>query len=176
MILAARLSQARWYVRTPRYPRILTLQKLLVVGRPGSGCTSLLRMLANDRAAFKNIEGGIWFGSADDVEAQSFRHQMMFNSEDDIHFPTLSVSQTMKFALRNKIPDHRPENLRKKVDYTSNASADILQSLGIKHTEDTLVGNEFVRGVSGGERKRVSLAEVIAGQVRLQLCLFTGSM
>jgi ABC-type multidrug transport system ATPase subunit len=125
-------------------------------------------MLANDRAAFKRIEGDVRFGSANHLEARSFRHQMMFNSEDDIHFPTLSVSQTLRFALQNKIPDHRSDGL-KKADFTKNVSTDILESLGIGHTEDTLVGNEFVRGVSGGERKRVSLAEVIAGQVRTKL-------
>lgn len=45
---------------------------------------------------------------------------------------------------------------------------EILSSLGILHTKRTLVGNEFVRGVSGGERKRVSLAEVMAGQVSIR--------
>jgi ATP-binding cassette subfamily G (WHITE) protein 2 (SNQ2) len=36
----------------------------------------------------------------------------------------------------------------------------LLQTLNIQHTANTLVGDEFVRGVSGGERKRVSIAEV----------------
>jgi len=36
--------------------------------------------------------------------------------------------------------------------------------LNIEHTSNTLVGNEFVRGVSGGERKRVSIAEAFCGQ------------
>lgn len=45
---------------------------------------------------------------------------------------------------------------------------EILNSLGILHTKRTLVGNEFVRGVSGGERKRVSLVEVMAGQVSIR--------
>jgi ATP-binding cassette subfamily G (WHITE) protein 2 (SNQ2) len=32
--------------------------------------------------------------------------------------------------------------------------------LGLRHTLQTKVGNDFVRGISGGERKRVSLAEM----------------
>lgn len=40
--------------------------------------------------------------------------------------------------------------------------------LNIQHTENTLVGNEFVRGVSGGERKRVSIAEMMATRARVQ--------
>lgn len=106
------------------------------------------------------------FGSADHAEAKTFRHQMLLNSEDDIHFPTLTVTQTMRFALRNKAPDNRPAFLQSKDDYAEQAGNEILEQLGIAHTKDTLVGNEFVRGVSGGERKRVSIAEVMAGQVR----------
>jgi ATP-binding cassette subfamily G (WHITE) protein 2 (SNQ2) len=37
----------------------------------------------------------------------------------------------------------------------------LLRMLNISHTTNTLVGNEFVRGVSGGERKRVSIAEMM---------------
>lgn len=72
----------------------------------------------------------------------------------------------MKFALRNKIPRERPEHLQSKKDFISDKRDEILDSLGIGHTKKTLVGNEYVRGVSGGERKRMSLAEVMAGQVR----------
>jgi len=38
----------------------------------------------------------------------------------------------------------------------------LLKMLSITHTKNTLVGNEFVRGVSGGERKRVSILEMMA--------------
>lgn len=72
----------------------------------------------------------------------------------------------MKFALRNKIPNERPAELADRKAFVSEKRDDILNSLGIGHTKKTLVGNEFIRGVSGGERKRVSLAEVLAGQVR----------
>jgi ATP-binding cassette subfamily G (WHITE) protein 2 (SNQ2) len=122
-------------------------------------------MLGNDRASYKDNEGTIHFGSSSSSEAKSFRHQILFSNEDDIHFPTLSVAQTLHFALRNKAPEDRPEHLKSRRDFVTNTSADILDSLGIGHTKNTLVGNEFVRGVSGGERKRVSIAEVLAGQV-----------
>jgi ABC-type multidrug transport system ATPase subunit len=105
------------------------------------------------------------FGSADHAEAAAFRHQMLFNSEDDMHFPTLTVAQTMRFALRNKAPDNRPPHMQSKDDFAKHLGDDILEQLGISHTNTTLVGNEYVRGVSGGERKRVSVAEVMAGQV-----------
>ena len=40
--------------------------------------------------------------------------------------------------------------------------------LNISHTKSTLVGDEFVRGVSGGERKRVSIAEMMTTRARVQ--------
>ncbi|KAL4875271.1 ABC-2 type transporter-domain-containing protein [Aspergillus karnatakaensis] len=142
-------------------------EMLLVLGRPGSGCTSFLRVLSNDRAAFDEVTGETRYGSMDHVEANKFRQQIMFNTEDDVHFPTLSVNRTMKFALRNKIPRERIDGIGKK-EFVQQHRDGILDSLGIPHTKKTLVGNEFVRGVSGGERKRVSLAEVMAGQSPVQ--------
>ena len=44
----------------------------------------------------------------------------------------------------------------------------LLKMLNISHTENTLVGDEFVRGVSGGERKRVSIGEMMATRARVQ--------
>jgi ATP-binding cassette, subfamily G (WHITE), member 2, SNQ2 len=49
-------------------------------------------------------------------------------------------------------------------------TSSILSALGISHTKETIVGNEYVRGVSGGERKRVSIAEVMATQVSRSFC------
>ncbi|GKU09890.1 unnamed protein product, partial [Fusarium langsethiae] len=53
-------------------------------------------------------------------------------------------------------------------EYIDQTSTGILDSLGIGHTKDTIVGNEYVRGVSGGERKRVSVAEVMSTQAVVQ--------
>lgn len=44
----------------------------------------------------------------------------------------------------------------------------LLKMLNITHTENTLVGDSFVRGVSGGERKRVSIAEMMTTRARVQ--------
>lgn len=86
---------------------------------------------------------------------------------DDIHFPTMNVDQTLKFALRNKAPRENPQHPKSSHNFVRDMNTGILDSLGISHTTKTRVGNEFIRGVSGGERKRVSLAEVMATQVWL---------
>ncbi|KAL5339346.1 ABC-2 type transporter-domain-containing protein [Aspergillus crustosus] len=127
---------------------------MLVLGRPGAGCTSLLKVLANERDGFDKANGSVHYGSMDSREADKFRQQFMFNSEDN-------------FALRNKTPAVRGEDATRS-DFVRRARDEILGSLGILHTKKTLVGNEFVRGVPGGERKRVSLAEVMAGQSPVQ--------
>ncbi|KAG0159686.1 hypothetical protein PDIDSM_7209 [Penicillium digitatum] len=135
-------------------------EMLLVLGRPGSGCTSLLRVLSNDRDSFDEVTGETNYGSMDYEAAKCFH---------DVHFPTLTVNRTMKFALRNKVPNARPEHLNNRKDFVQNHRDEILSSLGIGHTKKTMVGNEYIRGVSGGERKRVSLAEVLAGQSPVQM-------
>lgn len=71
----------------------------------------------------------------------------------------------MKFALRNKVPREREEHVKHRNHYVQHGKNVILDTLGIGHAKKTKVGNEFIRGVSGGERKRVSLAEMMAGQV-----------
>ncbi|GKZ28499.1 hypothetical protein AbraIFM66950_008357 [Aspergillus brasiliensis] len=142
-------------------------EMMLVLGRPGAGCTSFLKVISNDRDGFDHISGDVHYGSMDHKEAAKFRQQFMFNNEDDVHFPTLTVDQTIKFALRNKTPSIKPGNQSDK-GFVESMRDEILGSLGILHTGKTLVGNEFVRGVSGGERKRVSLAEVMTGQSPVQ--------
>jgi ATP-binding cassette subfamily G (WHITE) protein 2 (SNQ2) len=139
---------------------------LLVLGRPGAGCTSLLRMIANERNSFPNIEGDVHFGSANHKEARAFRQQMLFNSEEDVHFPNLTVAETLRFALRNKTSSDKRAHGSAKDVHITDMKNEILENLGISHTENTFVGNEYVRGVSGGERKRVSIAEMQAAQVR----------
>lgn len=85
-----------------------------------------------------------------------------------MHFPTLKVQETMEFAYFTKSPRTKPEHLSSDDDYVDIMTKQTLSALGIEHTADTMVGDEFVRGVSGGERKRVSVAEVLSTQAVLQ--------
>ncbi|KAE8420690.1 P-loop containing nucleoside triphosphate hydrolase protein [Aspergillus pseudocaelatus] len=83
------------------------------------------------------------------------------NYEDEVFFPSLTVGQTMDFATRLKVPVKPPTSPNA---YRQETKVFLLETLGISHTHDTKVGNEFIRGVSGGERKRVSIAECIVTQ------------
>ncbi|KAJ5641655.1 ABC multidrug transporter atrF [Penicillium lividum] len=137
-------------------------EMLLVLGRPGSGCTTLLKMLANKRGGYKSVEGDVRFGSLTAEEANKYRGQIVINTEEEVFFPTLTVGQTMDFATRLKVPFKLPNGVESAEAYREESKKFLLESMGISHTEDTKVGNEYVRGVSGGERKRVSIIECMA--------------
>ncbi|KAF7587376.1 hypothetical protein BBP40_007342 [Aspergillus hancockii] len=137
-------------------------EMLLVLGRPGSGCTTLLNMLANRRLGYDSITGDIRFGSMTHKEATHYRGQIVMNSEEELFFPSLTVGQTIDFATRLKAPFHLPHGIQTAEQYEEEMKKFLLESMDITHTHDTKVGNEFVRGVSGGERKRVSIIECLA--------------
>ncbi|KAL4941454.1 hypothetical protein BDV06DRAFT_194537 [Aspergillus oleicola] len=131
-------------------------EMMLVLGRPGAGCSTFLKAIANDRGAFAAVEGDVSYGGLSAAEQDKhYRGEVNYNQEDDQHFPNLTVWQTLKFSLINKTKKHDKESIPVIIDA-------LLKMFGITHTKNTLVGNEFVRGVSGGERKRVSIAETLA--------------
>jgi ATP-binding cassette subfamily G (WHITE) protein 2 (SNQ2) len=135
---------------------------LLVLGRPGAGCTTLLKMLSNGRSGYAHVEGDIHFGSLDHQQARRYKGQIVMNTEGELFFPTLTVGQTIDFATRMKVPFHLPEGTATASTFQRRSAEFLLKSMGISHTHDTKVGNEFVRGVSGGERKRVSIIECLS--------------
>ncbi|RHZ43888.1 uncharacterized protein CDV56_101606 [Aspergillus thermomutatus] len=141
-------------------------EMLLVLGRPGSGCTTLLKVLANRRKGYQSVDGDVFYGSMPYTEAGQYRSQIVMNTEEELFFPTLTVNQTMRFASRLKVPHHRPNGITVQ-QYEDQIRNFLLASMGISHTHETKVGNEYVRGVSGGERKRVSIIECLASRASI---------
>ncbi|TNY24740.1 putative SNQ2-ABC transporter [Rhodotorula diobovata] len=136
-------------------------EMLLVLGRPGSGCSSFLKTLACQTDSFKEIDGTISYDGATPQEmAKHYRGDLAYLPEDDHHLPHLTVGQTLSFAAAARTPavggriDSRKETVERKRDV-------LLSLFGLKHTFNTKVGDDIVRGVSGGERKRVSIAELL---------------
>ncbi|TEY32131.1 hypothetical protein BOTCAL_0755g00010 [Botryotinia calthae] len=136
-------------------------EMVLVLGRPGSGCTTFLKVIANQRFGYTGVDGEILYGpfSAEEF-SKKYRGEAVYNQEDDIHHPTLTVGQTLGFALDTKTPGKRPHGMSK-ADFKEKVIDTLLRMFNISHTRNTIVGNAFVRGVSGGERKRVSIAEMM---------------
>lgn len=86
------------------------------------------------------------------------------NTEEELFFPTLTVGKTMDFATRLNIPHHLPKDAANAEDFRLKFKSFLMDSMGISHTADTKVGDAYVRGVSGGERKRVSIIETLANR------------
>ncbi|TID29454.1 hypothetical protein CANINC_001958, partial [Pichia inconspicua] len=122
----------------------------LVIGRPGAGCSTYLKAIAGETRTYKNIDGLLSFNGLD---VDSVRNFLIYNPELDIHFPHLTVEQTLRFVISCTSPKHSDP------DATKNFY-ELLFSL--ESVEKTLVGDDYVRGISGGERKRVSIAEAMA--------------
>lgn len=79
----------------------------------------------------------------------------------DTHFPHLTVKQTLDFAIASRTPRLRLKGVTRK--HYQDSLLDLLTTVfGLRHTLNTKVGNDYVRGISGGERKRVSIAEALA--------------
>ncbi|KAM0334541.1 hypothetical protein ACHAQA_001571 [Verticillium albo-atrum] len=136
-------------------------EMMIVLGRPGAGCSTFLRAVSNNRESFSSVEGTVSYGGIDaNTQKKKYRGEINYNGEDDIHFPTLSVWQTLTFALLNKTKKAN----RSDIPVVVNA---LMRMFGISHTKHTMVGNDYIRGVSGGERKRVSIAETLASKSTL---------
>jgi ABC-type multidrug transport system ATPase subunit len=128
----------------------------LVLGRPGSGCSTFLKAIANNRESYASVEGEVSYGGISaEKQKKQFRGEVNYNPEDDSHMANLNVWQTLSFALKNKTKKNEKGDIPIILDA-------LLKIFGISHTKHTLVGDEYVRGVSGGERKRVSIAETLA--------------
>jgi ABC-type multidrug transport system ATPase subunit len=134
-------------------------EMLLVLGRPGAGCTSLLKVVANLRGSFTDVDGTVSYGGIDhNVFAHDFQGQVCYNEEEDLHYPTLTTKQTLQFALRTKTPGKRLPD-ESKTEFVNKILYLLGNMLGLTKQMNTMVGNAFVRGLSGGERKRLSIAE-----------------
>ncbi len=137
-------------------------EMLLVLGRPGSGCTTLLSLLANRRRGYASVTGDVHYGTMAAADADNYRGQIVMNTEEELFFPSLTVDQTMDFATRLKVPFKGPPGSTSAEELRRETRDYLLESMGISHTHSTRLGNEFIRGVSGGERKRVSIIECMA--------------
>ncbi|GLB01931.1 hypothetical protein AtubIFM57258_000342 [Aspergillus tubingensis] len=146
-----------------------TGEMLLVLGPPGSGCSTLLKTISGHmKGLFLGEKVRMNYRGVSNKEMHSyFRGEAIYVGENDVHFPMLSVGDTLSFAAHARAPRELPPGL--KVQEYSMLLRDVIMAIfGISHTANTVVGNDFIRGVSGGERKRVSIAEAALSDAALQ--------
>ncbi|KAG0352588.1 hypothetical protein BGZ54_002680 [Gamsiella multidivaricata] len=149
-------------------------EMILVLGRPGSGCSTLLRVLANDRKNYKKVLGEVTFnGLSAETVHKHYKGEVLYNQEDDFHYPTLTVRQTLDTAIKAKTPRARLPDMSSRKDFREKFLDVLTTMYGLTRQKETLVGNAFIRGISGGERKRLSIAEQMA--TRSSINMWDGS-
>ncbi|KOS37184.1 hypothetical protein ACN38_g12039 [Penicillium nordicum] len=165
--------------RAMRLPRVDILQdvdalvlpgeQLCVLGPPGSGCSTFLKTISGNTYGL-DVGPKSYFNyhgiSAKEMQHQ-FRGEAIYTAEIDHHFPNLSVGDTLYFAALARAPRTIPGGMDREV-YARHQRDVIMAMFGISHTVHTKVGNDFVRGVSGGERKRVTISEASLSYAPLQ--------
>ncbi|KAI0453717.1 ABC-2 type transporter-domain-containing protein [Xylaria acuta] len=144
-------------------------EMLVVLGPPGSGCTTLLKAIAGETAGIY-IDNQSYFNYQGIPAKEMHTHhrgEAIYTAEIDVHFPMLTVGETLTFAAQARAPRHLPEGVDK-MTYANHLRDVTMAMFGISHTINTRVGNEYIRGVSGGERKRVTISEATLSRAPLQ--------
>lgn len=118
---------------------------LAIVGPSGAGKSSLLEILAGKITP----QSGSILINNNAIEKANFNKISGYVTQKDMLFPLLTVEETLMFSakLRLKLP---PSEISLKVK-------SLIQELGLSHVAGTRVGNDRIRGISGGERRRVSI-------------------
>ncbi|KAF7549921.1 hypothetical protein G7Z17_g6054 [Cylindrodendrum hubeiense] len=144
-------------------------EMLVVLGPPGSGCSTFLKTISGETSgiyvnddAYFNYQGI----SAEEMHSQH-RGEAIYTAEVDVHFPQLTVGDTLTFAASARAPRNIPGGIGKQT-FVAHLRDVVMAMFGISHTVNTRVGNEYIRGVSGGERKRVTIAEASLSGAPLQ--------
>ncbi|KAK4865212.1 hypothetical protein LT330_001835 [Penicillium expansum] len=148
---------------------VLPGEQLCVLGPPGSGCSTFLKTISGNTYGLNVGQSSHlnYHGITAKQMDNEFRGEAVYTAELDHHFPNLTVGDTLYFAALARAPRIVPSGMSREV-YARHQRDVIMAMFGISHTINTKVGNDLVRGVSGGERKRVTIAEVALTYAPLQ--------
>ncbi|KAG2782902.1 Pleiotropic drug resistance protein 1 [Phytophthora cactorum] len=153
----------------------------LVLGQPGSGKSSLMKLLSGRFPKDKSvsIEGEVAYNGTSTEELHNRLPQLVsYVPQRDKHYPELTVKETLEFAhaacggelserdashLVNGTPDENAEALKAAQALAKHYPDVVIQQLGLENCQNTIVGDAMLRGVSGGERKRVTTGELSFG-------------
>ncbi|KAM3690248.1 hypothetical protein ACB098_09G110400 [Castanea mollissima] len=125
---------------------------LALMGPSGSGKTTLLNLLGG-RLIQPTVRGSITYN--DHPYSKFLKSRIGFVTQDDVLFPHLTVKETLTYAALLRLPKTLTKEQKEK------RAIDVIHELGLERCQDTMIGGSFVRGVSGGERKRVSIGNEI---------------
>ncbi|XP_011940290.1 PREDICTED: ATP-binding cassette sub-family G member 8 isoform X2 [Cercocebus atys] len=125
-------------------------QMLAIIGSSGCGRASLLDVITSRGHGGKIKSGQIWI-NGQPSSPQLVRKCVAHVRQHDQLLPNLTVRETLAFIAQMRLPRTFSQAQRdKRVE-------DVIAELRLRQCADTRVGNTYVRGVSGGERRRVSI-------------------
>ncbi|KAG5237665.1 ABC transporter family member [Salix suchowensis] len=122
---------------------------LAVLGASGSGKSTLIDALAN-RIAKGSLKGTKTL-NGEVLESRMLKVISAYVMQDDLLFPMLTVEETLMFAAEFRLPRSLSKS-KKRLRVQA-----LIEQLGLKNAAKTVIGDEGHRGVSGGERRRVSI-------------------
>lgn len=139
----------------------------IIMGPSGSGKTSLLNAMAlrlrNNTTTRYRPSGRVVFNGAQPSDAVIRSVCSYVCQDDDALLPSLTVRETLRFAAGLRLP-----SFMSKAEKLSRAE-EVLLKMGLKDCADNLIGNELVKGISGGEKRRVTIAVQILTDPRILL-------
>ncbi|GAB9472325.1 Pleiotropic drug resistance protein abc superfamily [Globisporangium polare] len=153
----------------------------LILGQSGSGKSALMKLLSGRFPIDKeiNVEGEITYnGMSREKLLKRLPQFVAYVTQHDKHFPTLTTRETLEFAHEccgATLPERAVKFLSHGTDEENAIAIEaarsvyrhypdiVVQELGLEQCQYTLVGNAMVRGISGGERKRVTTGEMEFG-------------
>lgn len=118
-----------------------------LMGPSGAGKSTLLNVLAGNNQ--RPYRGDIMVNG--EPLMSGFRNVCVTIPQADVCYPALTGRQTLWYSALLRLPS--TVSKAKKAIIVE----ELLEELNLTHCADTLVGNEDIRGMSGGERKRVSI-------------------
>ncbi|XP_041803958.1 ATP-binding cassette sub-family G member 8 [Chelmon rostratus] len=131
--------------------RVRSGQMLAIIGSSGCGKTSLLDIITCRDEGGTMASGQVLINGKPNTP-QLVKKSIAHVRQDDRLLPHLTVRETLVFVAKLRLPTHFTQAQREqRVD-------DVIAELRLRQCAHTRVGNDFVRGVSGGERRRVSIA------------------
>lgn len=131
---------------------VLCGEVLALMGPSGSGKTTLINLLSG-RLSPMSQQGTITYNNM--PYSKALKRRMGFVMQDDVLYPHLTVKETLMYAALLRLP----KKLSKKAKMER--AMEVIYELGLERCQDTMIGGPFLRGVSGGERKRVCMGQEI---------------
>ena len=124
-----------------------------IMGASGAGKTSLLNVLASrisDGRANCSVSGSTKLNGAE-VKPVDYAKRVAYVMQDDALLATATVREALTFSAKLRLP--ASVSVDQKLEHVEQ----MIEMLGLSDCADTMIGNELIKGVSGGERKRTAI-------------------